>query len=383
MKYIPIYLSIFLIFLTSCSEEVNLNGDFKETAVVYGLLDHADSIHFIKITRAFIGPGNSLEIAQIPDSSYFNNVELTVSEYQGGALLRTWLLEDTIVTNKDVDGAFYAPEQKVYYFKTLPTVSASMGVPGTVQTSPNPLLTSLKPGCTYKMKAIINDGAFEVNGETELVNGLNLSQINNNQFSGFSFFNSFQYKYISDEVRLSSTGNSSIISCDLRVEFEEYIANIGELKTFKWFLGEKPCLKNQVEQFSIEGELFYQLIASNVTQNNQIDKRKMKGILITVTGGAQELYNYMVVNKPTTSLAQSKPTYTNLSITEGKRVVGIFSSRQTLELYLDFKKEASNTRCLDQKSTRQLCIGDITGLLNFCSNHPMDQSANPSFPYCP
>ena len=63
MKYIPIYLSILVTFLTSCSEEVNLTGDFKETAVVYGLLDHADSLHYVKITRAFIGPGNALEIA--------------------------------------------------------------------------------------------------------------------------------------------------------------------------------------------------------------------------------------------------------------------------------------------------------------------------------
>ena len=144
MKRISIYLVLVLALFTNCSEEVNLNGDFKETAVVYGLLDHSDSLHFIKITRAFIGPGNALEIAQIPDSSYFDDVELTVSEYVGGIFQRSWLLSDTIVTNKDVDGAFYAPEQKVYYFKTLPTVISSMGVPGTVQTSSNPLLTSLK-----------------------------------------------------------------------------------------------------------------------------------------------------------------------------------------------------------------------------------------------
>ena len=46
-------------------------GDFKETAVVYGLLDQSDSVHYVKINRAFIGPGNSLEFAQIPDSNYF------------------------------------------------------------------------------------------------------------------------------------------------------------------------------------------------------------------------------------------------------------------------------------------------------------------------
>ena len=69
---------------SSCEEDIILDGDFVETAVVYGLLDQADSIHFIKITRAFIGPGSALDIAQIPDSSYFNQVEATVSEVVNG-----------------------------------------------------------------------------------------------------------------------------------------------------------------------------------------------------------------------------------------------------------------------------------------------------------
>ncbi|TAF89039.1 MAG: hypothetical protein EAZ48_01940, partial [Flavobacteriia bacterium] len=68
------FLSIFVagaFALSSCEEDIILDGDFVETAVVYGLLDQADSIHMIKITRAFIGPGSALDIAQIPDSSYF------------------------------------------------------------------------------------------------------------------------------------------------------------------------------------------------------------------------------------------------------------------------------------------------------------------------
>ena len=61
-----------LTLLFSCSEKIDLIGDFKETAVVYGLLDHSDSMHYVKITRAFIGPGNALELAQIEDSSYIS-----------------------------------------------------------------------------------------------------------------------------------------------------------------------------------------------------------------------------------------------------------------------------------------------------------------------
>lgn len=375
MKYIPIYLSILVTFLTSCSEEVNLTGDFKETAVVYGLLDHADSLHFVKITRAFIGPGNALEIAQIPDSSYFDNVELTVSEYLGGALQRTWLLQDTIVTNKDVDGAFYAPEQKVYYFKTLPTVTSSMGVPGTVQTSPNPLLTSLKPGCTYKMNAEINNGEFVVNGETELVNGLTTSASSQN----FTFkFADDPAEYISTGVGVGSTGNAYIVNAQLDVFFNEHIGNNFTTKSFNWQLGENDVLPSTSTTFTALGKTFYELMERNVTDDPAIDKRTFNGISVTITGGAEELYNYMVVNKPTSSLAQSKPTYTNLSVTNDKRVVGIFSSRQTLKVFKPFfvSPALAYIRAIDKKSTRELCIGPITGPLLFCSDHPGDNIVN-------
>jgi hypothetical protein len=380
MKYISIYLSLFLAVLSSCSEKFNLNGDFKETAVVYGLLDHADSLHFIKITRAFIGPGNALDIAQIADSSYFDNVELTVSEYIGGVFQRTWLLQDTVVENKDVDGAFYAPEQKVYFFKTLPTIISSMGVPGTIQTSFDPLLTSLKPGATYKMKAVINDGEFEVNGETALVSGLTTSASSQN----FTFkFADDAAEYISTGVGVSSTGNSYIVNAQLDVFFDEHIGSTISSKTFNWQLGENDVQPNSSAVFTALGKTFYDLVKRNVTDDPTIEKRTFKGVSVTITGGAEDLYNYMVVNKPTSSLAQTKPTYTNLSVTNDKRVVGIFSSRQTLKIFKPFYVSPAQAyiRAIDKKSTRELCTGPITGSLLFCSDHPGDNVINQEEPF--
>ena len=116
-----LYLFVGLVALSSCNEKIDFQGAFKETVVVYGLLDQADSLHYVKVNRAFIGPGNALDIAQIPDSNYFDDVEVTVSEYLDGNLSRTWVLRDTLVNTKDTNGVFYAPQEKVYYFKTLPT----------------------------------------------------------------------------------------------------------------------------------------------------------------------------------------------------------------------------------------------------------------------
>ena len=143
------YFLFFCFFLfNSCSEKIELIGNFDETAVIYGILDQSDSLHYIKINRAFIGPGNALDIAQIPDSSYFDQVEATVSEWVNGVQVRSWLLSDTIIDNKESNGVFYAPNQKLYYFKTLPTNSDQ-----SQQISSNPSETSLNINAVYKNTA--------------------------------------------------------------------------------------------------------------------------------------------------------------------------------------------------------------------------------------
>ena len=369
------FLAAFVSFFYSCSEKVNLIGDFKETAVVYGLLDHSDSIHFIKITRAFIGPGNALEIAKIPDSNYFNQVEATVSEFVNGTLTRTWVLEDTIVENKETNGAFYGPEQKVYYFKTLPTTVSSSGLNGVIQTSPNPQLTSLNPDATYKFKAIINDGEFEVTGETELVKGITTTASSQN-FT-FKFANN-PGEYVPTGVAVSNSGNSFVVNTQLDIAFNEHRGSDITEKRFNWQLGEVSTLPGTAKTFSALGQTFYDLVKANVSNDPTITRRTFNGVYVTVTGGAEELYNYMVVNQPSSTLAQSKPSYTNLTVSNGKRVVGIFSSRQTIKIFKPFYVSAQQAfiRAIDKKSTRELCQGPITGTYLFCSNHPGDNVVN-------
>ncbi|MFM7300062.1 MAG: hypothetical protein ACKO1R_02865, partial [Crocinitomicaceae bacterium] len=86
----------------------------------------------------------------------------------------------------------------------------------------------------------------------------------------------------------------------------------------------------------------------------------------------------IVVNRPSSSLAQSKPSYTNLTINNGGNVLGIFSSRQTLRVFKPFytSPQQAYIRAIDKKSTRELCLGPKTGMLLFCSNHPGDNVVN-------
>ena len=369
MKYIIALVTIAILY--SCNEKIDLIGDFKETAVVYGLLDHSDSMHYVKITRAFIGPGNALEIAQIEDSSYFDAVDATIEEIQGGSVVRTWTLKDTLIENKDTNGVFYAPFQKVYYFKTLPTTTSSSGAFGTVQTSPNEMMSSLNPEYEYRLKAVINSGEFEVTGKTSLVNGMTTTASSQN----FTFkFATNPGEYKSTSGTISNTGNAHVVNAELGIRIAEYIATDASVKTIGWRIGESDVLPNTSKTFSANGITFYNLVNSNVTNNALIDERNFLGFEVTVTGGSEDLNNYITVNQPSSSLAQNKPTYTNLEVTNDYRVIGIFSSIQTIKTYRPFyiSPQQAFIRAIDKKSTQELCEGQITGLLHFCSKHPAD-----------
>lgn len=344
-----------VIILSSCNEEVDMIGDFQETAVVYGLLDKSENVHFIKITRAYIGPGNSLEIAQIPDSSYFDQVDATITERINGTQTRVWTLKDTIVENKDTQGVFYAPTQKLYYFTT------TSGAP-------------LDNNGIYTLDASINGGEFEIQAATEIVSGISTSA--DGQGFRFDFVEDpgvFQQKSISVDG-----GNSYVLNTTLEVFFHEFNTGVDtNLTSFKWTLGEYDVTPGKSQGFTIPGKTFYELMDANVTNDPLINKRQMYSVKIIVTGGAENLYNYMSVNQPSSSLAQNKPTYTNLTATNGHKVVGIFSSRYTYSIEKFFINPSNNTlRMMAQKSVAELCTGAITGDLFFCSQHVGDNGTS-------
>ena len=380
-KIIAFGILCFSLVLNSCSEKIDIIGDFKETAVIYGLLNQADTLHYVKITRAFIGPGDATQIAQIDDSSYFDQIDATISEELNNVVIRTWQLKDTLIQDKNTNGVFYGPIQKVYYFKTLAT-----GQNEVQMISSNPSFSSLNRNAIYKLKVIVNNGEFEVNGETELARGLSTNAGSQNFI--FKFADN-PGEYISSSILAStgvSDGNSFVVNTKLDVEYNEYIGNNKTLKSFSWVLGEADVKPNTSKTFVALGQTFYNLIKSNVVADPQITRRTFNGIRITLTSGAEDLYNYMVVNKPSSSLAQTKPSYTNLTVTNGKRVIGIFSSRQTYTVFKPFifGPGQGNIRAIDKKSTKELCSGPITGLLLFCSDHPGDNVVNQEESYsCP
>ncbi|MCR9173909.1 MAG: hypothetical protein NXI10_15505 [bacterium] len=349
----------------SCNEDITVSGNFQETAVVYGLLDQSDSVHLIKITRAFIGPGNSLEISQIPDSNYFQSVSATITEqFSGGVTGRTWTLFDTLVDTKETNGVFYAPEQIVYAMYSR-----------SKDNSDNPTNAPLSANATYNLRILINEGTsseFEVFGSTEIVSGISTSTDGVNYQFRFAENSVTTGQYVSAPMFVTH-GNSEIVNTKLLIDIKEFVGTDSTMQRINWTWGEVPTGTGPTTNFNAQGESFYDLIASVCASGNPaVTRRNLEGITVEVVGGSEELYNYILVNQPSSSLAQNKPTYTNLTATNEHPVLGLFSSRYTHRVYHPMVSFNQNTRCMDRNSTMELCIGPITGQYLFCSQQPLD-----------
>lgn len=364
-----VFIAIAISF-TSCKDKLDLTSGAKESAVVVGVLDKSESAHFIKVTRTFIGDGvtSAVDIAQIPDSSYFDNVEIKVEEtFVNGSTGRTWTLHDTIIQNKS-EGVFYGPQQKVYVFYTS-------------ENQP------LKDDGVYKLTVNIDNGRILVTGKTTIVSGITLGAwANNNGTIRLTGTGANLGVYATENINVTNVGTAYKLNAKVRFDYREFTPGLIDSTdhSILFNLGEAQVTpgSNSSHSFSFVGETFYQTLKEKIPVSTMVERRNHLGFNITITGASRELTNYIEVNKPASSLSQNKPTYTNLTITKGHSVIGIFGSRLSVTKY----KVSSGTylfeQALDKKSRKELCIGPLTGPLGFCSTHPNDNAPVQETWYC-
>jgi len=338
-----------LITFTSCEKDFSLNGAYKRTPIIFGLIDQSDSIHMIRITRTYLGDGDNNEYAQIADSSYFDQVNAKVIELDNGIPTdREWQLHDTIITNKET-GLFYGPEQKMYTF----------------------FANDLNEEFEYKFEGFFDEGKYDANAETELISGFAfygnwlLSATSNPDFKFAGNLNS----YLTVFPQATTPENVAIKSTKLIINYiETYTDNSSQNKSIIWT---KPNDFVNGNLPSFTGEEFYNLIANNVSIDEDVIKREMINGTLRVVMVDEIVSKYIDASAPATSISQAKPQFTNINRENNKDgALGIFAARHIQTKTLPFSAV----------TIKNLCKGDITGNLGFCSSMPAHVSEN--F-YCP
>lgn len=365
-----------VLLFQSCNTEIQLTGDFTPEPIIFGVLDQNDSIHYVKINRTFSGNGNPSASGMIADSSYWDQVDAYVYEIEQTSLvaadtLRVWQLHDTIVDNKDTNGVFFAPTQKLYYFIAGPNGANRL---------------KDDPNHKYVFKAVLNEGDYTAESIAELVrtdysgqsNNVRITSPTSTQDWNFASYPGGNLDY-KTEVMQWHVGNADLFNVKFILLYDEYQGATFESKELVWDLGEyiTEDINGSTYNITLQGETFYQFVGNNIADDPAVTKRQFTGVRVEIVAGSEELYKYIQVSSPSTSLSQSQPTYSNI---EG--ATGLWASRSTIMQYKPAYNPASaSLRALSKSSLRALCEGSqYTNTLKFCSGHPAD---NTEIWYCP
>ena len=301
MKKTIITLFVFIsVLFFGCSTDFDINAKWKEITIVYGLLNNSDSIHYVKITKAFLGDGDIITMAQNPDSSsYGNNLEVKIEEWKNGGYKKTYFLDTTTIYNKE-PGVFYYPKQILYKFTA-----------------------KLDSFCEYKLFIKNKITGKEINSKTIMVKGFSVSKPSIN-----TYLNPANNSVSPNDIKWVSAEDGKRYQVFLRLTYSERLITAVDsvFKTIDFNIGtttNTSTSSGQEMKLSYVGSSFYDFLYSNLSKDQNLYRWAYKAEMFFYVAGA-ELNTYMEVTEPSSSIIQEKPSYTNIN---GDGAIGIFSCR--------------------------------------------------------
>lgn len=337
--------TVFLIF-TSCETDFDVNADWKETTVVYGLLDQSLDTQSVIIYKAFLGNESAYVLAQEADSIYYgeNDLEVMLFGVLDQDTIQTIELEYTVTDNRFSAGAdtIFSTEYSVEYITT----------------------ENLNTELVYHLMVRNLDTDNIVRSNTELISDLDISP----GFGDVNFFKNDEYRNYT--LRWESSANARIYKPYLRFYYLEKSQLTGEV-TYNYieqsFSERQSQNANGGESMELElgGESFYYFVKNSIEENTSVTRINAEelndglpessswvgGIEFRFVVGGEAISQYVSINNLPGLLFQDPPSFTNI-----ENGIGIFSSR------LNAKLEGLK---LGNESLVELANGDITQDLDF------------------
>jgi hypothetical protein len=299
MKRLTLLIIIFtgLILFHSCDNDVDINADYKDIVIVYGILDPHDNGTYLKINKAFLGPDNALTMAKIPDSSQFlQKLNVTITNTSNSTVYTF----DTITISNKEDGIFYNPYQQLYY---------------------NPFVPA--PDTRYTLKVIYKDK--EITSETYSIEEFNTLDITK---PGFAKAITFIYDQVSPVIWFRQDRAPRY---DVTINFSWKELWEGQTDTvyrsIEWFKDTQIATTGEEVETFYSANTFYNALEAFVPYDDpdtesQVMERYFGRVEFIVEAGGTELNTYMEVNEPSSSIVQERPQYTNI-----ENGYGLFSAR--------------------------------------------------------
>ncbi len=363
-----------------------MNAPYKNTTIIFGLLDpdpnsdgfsNALDTQWIKINKTFLGEGDNNAYAGIRDSSEYKEedfVKKVVERLVDGDVAETFTLTSKTVSNRNVNGIFYGPEQTVYYF--VPTNGG------------------LNQNSEYRIVLEFTDGRV-VTATTKVVNSGSLSWGFPMPNTAIILANLTQtegvFNYVSEAtVRWSPVPNVSVYDVRLRFHFTEKryasaedVVSGNPVSTKKdsldYFIGSKTeddVNGTQQLKLTYDGRGFFSYLQNNLVANplirrvignynqNAVPAARTECFDLVITMGNSDLRSYIDVNSPATGVVQERPIYSNVS-----NGIGLFASRST-KILRNLPLLPVSPAPPNPGTQEALILGEYTRGLNFCDSNP-------------
>jgi hypothetical protein len=296
------------LFFLACETDFDITSDYQDITVVYGLISQNDSVHYLKINKAFLGKGNALVFAKEEDSmSYHNDLEVKIEELKGEVVTNTFYFDTTTITNKE-QGIFYYPEQRVY--------SAYYEIPSDYSSK------------TYRLQITNTKTGKVITANTALIYDFSFSTPRPGQ-PVMNFTSEYAQK-----IEWKSAKNGKRYDVTLRFWFDELLkGNPDTLARYvDWALGtekSRGISGGQSMELQYKPEGFFNMVntkipykAGNELSEDQVLARLVNRAEVIFDVSGDDLNTYMEVNEPSSGIVQDKPEFTNIN-----NGIGLFSSR--------------------------------------------------------
>ena len=338
IKFIIVVFIILFVTLVQCKNDFKVNEDWSDISVVYGLISSKDTVHYIRLSKAFLGEQDAYQMAQVSDSLYYKNAIVYIEE--DGTSNKIYFSKDSTIQK---DSGIFAYNKNIYY----------------------KAVANLNPDAKYKLN--IFENGKTITSETSLIKSFDIVLLP----SSVSL-------YQSDKgltVKWTSQPNARIF--ETKVKF--YYYEITSTDTTKKYIDIKlatqttlSILGNENMEALLTGGTFLTTVGNKVPNNTNVLKRVVAhaSIEVTISVGSDDLYTYMQVNQPSTGIVSERPVFSNIS-----NGLGLFTSKY--DTILPTKPPVGN------KTIDSLAHGQFTKNLKFLDHiqtEPLWSASGFNFP---
>lgn len=309
--------------LMACNDKLKIAAPYKNITVVYGLLNKADTAHYIRIQKAYMDENQSaIEMAKVSDSNFYRSLNVVIKEYtSGGSLVTTIPLIKVDLANEGYpkdSGAFFETPNYAYKFK----------YPLNSDYTYRLVITNTETGnVDSSFTNIVNDADSSAFGVVEWRNGAS-------QRINFP-------KVLRDNGKLDETNYSTNIPAnvgvvELIIRFNWTDSNIVTKKStrrFADFTGFSPASGKEYVPgdknllLATQNKNYYDFLKSAMglpTDANEYRYMDSVDMFLYVAGVEYQRYKTLNSNLGGLTADEIKPMYTNI---KGKNVMGLFSTK--------------------------------------------------------